>query len=170
MKKRKPAKRGASKRVKWGHASSRWPRPTTWRLAHYGNPASLKTAQDANEAINRAEYFQDYSLIIDRLRKGLTSMEEMQVAADLIDGKHQPEKRSRGGQLKASFDRSLRIAAYVGLKIKGGEIQKNAVLDAKKEFGLSEPRIYAALKDVKEATGVADISLLEISGPEDADD
>ena len=165
MKKRKPATRAASTKVASRmEQESRWPRPTTLRLFNNGDPVAIKAAEDANEAISRAEYFQDYSQLCDRLRRGLASREEMAVAAYLIEGKHLPEKRSRGGQPTASFGRSLHIANHVTRLVKGGKSKKAAVSLAAEEFGLSEPRIYAALKSVKEEDGVANILLREILG------
>jgi hypothetical protein len=165
-KQKRDTKQTPQEPVAWGFEEEPdWPRPTTLKVFNLGSPPDwLEAAQEANEAISRAEYFGDFSVLTGRLRKGIASREEMVIAANYIDGKYKPEKRNRGGQPTAGFNRSLHITNYVTRLVKSGKSKKAAVSFAAEEFNLSEPRIYAALKDVAGVDGVTNILIRGIFG------
>jgi hypothetical protein len=115
-----------------------WPRPT--RDFDF-------SGESASDAIENAEH-RDYRLMARRLRDGRACKEEMQVAADILEGKIPPRKRGRPASPN-KFRRALAIDVFVRSQMSHDYPTEASVAAAQDHFGLSRSDIYAALKLVR---------------------
>jgi hypothetical protein len=111
-----------------------WPRPNGLDF----NPDS------AISAIDRAEFNQDYSLLIEHLENGTACKEELFAAAQVLRG---DITRGRGNPGRHdTYTRYQEIADFVNDK--GGKVDP-AVNAASRKFKLSKKQIYEILREVK---------------------
>jgi hypothetical protein len=98
----------------------------------------------AISAIDRAEFNQDYTLLIEHLENGTACKEELFAAAQVLRG---DITRGRGNPGRHdTYTRYQEVADFVNDK--GGKVSA-AVFAAHRKFGLTEKQIYKILKEVK---------------------
>jgi hypothetical protein len=128
-----------------------WVQESWWvRANSMGRPVLAPYDQEeARDAILDAEH-RDYALLAKHLRDGTAGPEEIQVAADILEGKIPPKKKGKP-QRPSTFRRYLDIADSVRASANQYGSVEAAVAEASEDYDLTPKQIYAALKVVEEA-------------------
>jgi hypothetical protein len=124
-----------------------WPRPPFFPFDF--------NKENAFEAIGDAEH-RDYALLAKRLREGTACKEEMQVAADILEGNVPPQKRGRVARPR-EFRRAIDIDAFVRDRMsEHNDPKEAAVAAAQAKFGISRSDVFKAIQSVIKAAASHD--------------
>ena len=130
-------------------------RPKNPKQHEWPSTVILDFSRDGANASLRHARHGDYRLLAKRLREGHPISAQMQIAADIIEGKI-TKKRGRQGD-PDGLERALDIQRFVNNLISDENYPKDAAVKAAEtKFTLSKARVYEALKRVALAQEIHD--------------